>query len=115
LSVVQNWYKLRETVVRPVMEKLKNEYEAQGHESSIGTEKPPDVSSKAIRSQRELSATRRTFGAISLRRNHHVVSIFLTDSGDVVLKKLKAVHSQSFKLNEISPDLIEESIREAFK
>ena len=114
----QKYLELRETAIRPAMEKLKAEYEAQDYKCSIGEIKPPDITNG---SRKGTVVVRSTFGALSLTRKQivndieHTVSIFLSDGGSVDLIKMGVRYHRSFKFDEITPELIEKEIREAFK
>ena len=113
------YMELREKIIRPIMEKLKYEYELQGYKFSISIIKPPNTSKRATRIHRGVSVFGSTFGGIYLSKRlsdkiSQTISVYLSDAGSVVVKRLNALSFNSLNLDKITSELIEKEIRKVF-
>ncbi len=117
MSDMERYLELREKIIRPAMEKLKAEYEAQGYICSIGAIKRKDETSE---SHQGTKVIRSTCEGISLSRtqvstnNKQTVSVSLSDGGSVLLGNVAVMGYRHFKLDEVTSELIEKAIGEAF-
>jgi hypothetical protein len=87
------------------LEELKEEYEAQGYQCRIGTQKP----------QRRTMPRAISFSITDPNNILGTVSIFLSDGGWVIFNKLNVLYSSRLHLDEITPDRVKEKIREALE
>ncbi len=118
MTNLDEYLEIRDAIIRPALEELKEEYEAQGYQCHIATQRPQTVRSRAIISQRGSSPGRTPAGAISFSRRRPdnvkgTVSIFLSDGGWVIFNKLNVLYSSRLHLDEITTDRVKEKIREA--
>ncbi|HWP91809.1 MAG TPA: hypothetical protein VNN20_06395 [Thermodesulfobacteriota bacterium] len=112
----QKYLEIRQKIIKPTMERLKTEYEAKGYKCQIGAIKPPDVTEGSRQGTRII---RSTYGAISLTvydedSSLGTVSIFLSDSGSVVVKEMDVIFGHKYNLDEITPEVVENEIRKVF-
>ncbi len=109
MTKLDEYLEIRDTIIQPAMKKLKEEYEAQGYQCHIGTEKPQR---RAM--PRTISFSRRdlnnVLGTVNVKGT---VSIFLSDGGWVIFNKLNVLYSSRLHLDEITTDRVKEKIRAA--
>jgi hypothetical protein len=116
----QSYSQIKTDIIKPVIEKLKKEYEDEGYICEIGVLKPRYPPSKAIRSGRGTPSTPTPSGAISLSRKKNINDIGVTASvflygGTVSVTKMPGIHGSSMNLDAVTPESIEDKIREAFR
>lgn len=120
MSDAERYLELRDRIIEPVMQKLKFEYEGIGHKCEIDYSKRIKDITRVTR--RGLEVVRSFEGQISLTRKNIENDILVTetvclDKDTVVLTRTRPRvigGSTYFKLDEITPDIIENKIRDRF-
>ncbi len=122
MTNLDKYLEIRDKVIRPALEELIDEYEADDYECSIGTEKPPSMSS-GVKVRRRGSKPGRIafeaislYGAISFTRtdtddNTKTVSIFSSDGNLVIFMKLPTGSRKRIHLDELTPERVKEEVR----
>ncbi len=98
MSQLDKYLEIRDTIIRPALEELKEEYESLGYYCHIATQRP----------QRVISFSREVSDFVQ-----DTVSIFLSNCGWVIFSRLNVLYSSRLGLDEITPERVKEKIREA--
>ncbi len=116
MSKLSEYLDIKNRIIRPALEKLKKEYDAQGYRCSIGSQGHPVGRSSARDSGRDSSSVRSAIGPISLSRRQgsnvpDTVSIYFTGSDAVIIRALDVLDYESVLLDDITLDRVKEEVR----